>query len=77
MIGEDEFRKLAIYSPVEMDRFDELEKLMEFIVDSLNDLCTFCHRRELRGRIGDELKGYKRNLKNVPIGKRPVKVSHW
>jgi hypothetical protein len=31
----------------------------------------------LRAKIGEQLKGYKRNLRNVPIGKRHVKVSHW
>jgi hypothetical protein len=68
---------LAIYTPSPNGKFNKLEKLIEVIVDGLNDLCTFCHRKELRVKISIEQIGYQKNLKGVPIGRRPILVSHW
>jgi hypothetical protein len=52
MATEEEFRKLELFCNVEIcDRGDELERVVYYIIDELNNLCTYCHRGELRVKI--------------------------
>lgn len=76
-ITDEEFRKSALYITLPNGKMDELEKLVFFIIDELNDLCTFCHRKELRTKIIQELSTYKKNLKQIPIGRKPIAISYW
>lgn len=50
---------------------------MTLIINLLNDLCSFCPRKELWEALVYMLPFFNGSLKNLPIGKRPYQISEW
>lgn len=47
------------------------------IIDILNESCSHCHRKEYAQHIFNLLDEFKGNLKNLAIGKTPIRFSAW
>ena len=47
------------------------------IIDILNKSCSHCHRKEYSQHIFNLLADFKGNLKNLAIGKTPIRFSAW
>lgn len=47
------------------------------IIELLNQSCSHCHRKEYSQRIFTMLGEFKGNLKDLAIGKQPLRISYW
>jgi hypothetical protein len=47
------------------------------IIELLNASCSHCHRLEYSQRIFSLLGEFKGNLKDLAIGKTPIRISYW
>lgn len=47
------------------------------IIELLNESCSHCHRKEYSQKIFAMLAEFRGHLKNLAIGKKPIRISYW
>lgn len=65
------------HNALDLEEPDLIDKATLCLIELLNHCLTHCPRRELMGLIMSVISQCKKHLRNLAIGRRPIKYSRW